>query len=288
MRLAVIGFLLVVTLPLLGQPRPKQQEPSHREQNDSKTSDSAGTNLIIVNQQPSTSEKQDGAKHNSSQWPPPTDPFWSNWALVFVALGTGIAAALNLSAIRNQTEAVKAQTTEVSDSTEKQVQSLRNIERAWVVGVVDNDSKLFRLYDPLYRVPEVWMGIKNAGHTPGKLITVSARFEKVGDLKSLPPEPYFGIDCIKPFGDDLVIPGEPVLWLSGKIDGGQPLTDEEKKDVAEGKLFLLCWGEIQYTNVVTGEQHMTRLCFQYTYGVHPIKSAFQVCFDAPASYRKTT
>jgi hypothetical protein len=50
----------------------------------------------------------------------------------------------------------------------------------------------------------------------------------------------------------------------------------------------LCWGEINYVDIITNEPHVTRFCFIYTYGCPFYDSGFQTCFAVSPAYRETT
>lgn len=281
-------FSFALFLLTISPPAPDKQHSQPDEQHATTQNAPVPTSpvTVIVNQPP-TQEHQPTPEHKPKNGP----PIWSNWALVVVAFGTGILALRSLHQIKRQAKATEDAANAAKDAAiaaTHNAQALINAERAWIAGAIENDGGNFQLFGHPNAIPKCRVGIKNYGRTPGKIITICARFDKMPDFAALPPEPYFGIDSIAPFGNDIIFPSETAIWLTSSIAGDEPLTQNERLAVRDGLIILLLWGEINYADVITSEQHLTRFCFWYTYGHPPNISGFQTCFSAPASYRKTT
>jgi hypothetical protein len=285
------ALLFVVLMPLwsMGQSRPEQQTPTQNKSNEAKPNPTASP----VNPKPTTPTQQNQSEKKTPKCPLPawTDPFWSNWALVLIT-GIAVWAALRtLDDLKTQTRLSKIAADAAKKSADAafvNAQAVINAERAWIIGVPAEETEGVHLFGHPAHVPKCEIGIKNSGRTPGKIVTICLRFEKMTNVVVLAPEPYFGVDSIMGLGGQIVVSGDTPLWITLAIEGGKPLSAQERIFVRDKMLHLVCWGEINYEDVLTKEPHMTRFCCLYTYGQPHSKNGFQTAFDAPASYRTTT
>jgi len=279
-----ILLLFLTSLFSLGQSGTEQDAPAQQKQNETKSVPAP----VIA--QPSTQQQQ-GQPDGSCKIPPLTDSFWSNWALVLVGIVAAWIALETLGDLKEQTSTAKTSAEAAKKSADAaflNAQAVINAERAWIIGIPEDETDSVQLFGPSSYVPQCQIGIKNSGRTPGKIVTIALRFEKMTNVVELPPEPYFGIDSIKGLGGQIVVPGDTPLWIFLAIDGGRPLAADERIFVRDKMLHLVCWGEINYEDVLTQQPHMTRFCCFYTHGRAAAKNGFQTAFDAPASYRETT
>lgn len=281
--------LLLLALFSLGQSGTKQEAAAQHKSEATQITQPA---VSPVPEQPVPAEQ----KYKSEQQPPKcplpewTDPFWSNWALVLI---TGFAvwyAKRTLDDLKEQTQLTKtaADAAKISaDAAKLNAQAIINSERAWISGIVAETDRVDLFGHPAH-IPICEIGIRNAGRTPGKIITLCFRFEKIGDLAELPPEPYFGIDSIRGLGGHIVFPEETAVWVNIEIEGEQPLSAQERAAVKEQTLFLLCWGEINYEDVITKQPHVSRFCYRYGFKTSGRQSGFETWFAAPPPYREAT
>jgi hypothetical protein len=272
---------------LFRQSGTKQQAPTQQKSNETQSLPS------VTQAQPPAKHDEGKSEQQTPECPLPkwTDPFWPNWALVVVTVLAVWAAFGTLADLREQTGAARTSADAAKKSADAaflNAQAVINAERAWIIGIAAEETGNVQLFGPPAHVPKCEVGIKNSGRTPGKIITICYKFEKISSFSDLAPEPYFGIDSIKGLGSQIVVSGDTPLWITIEIEGGKPLAAHERHAVRDKKLYLVCWGEINYEDVITKEPHMTRFCYFYTHGQPSRKDAFQTAFDAPASYRTTT
>ncbi len=190
MRLALLAVLLVTSLSVLGQSRPEQKAPTQKENNETKNRQLPAA----VNSQPSPQQQQQQTNKNPCNWPPFTDPFWSNWALVLVTVG-GIWIALGtLRDLKKQTQLAEdaAQAANKSaDAALKSAQVLIESERAWVmVDVFPSSYGVQKSTTPSnqYTLLSAVVVCINRGETIAWVTEKGYIFKSV---KSLPQEPDF-------------------------------------------------------------------------------------------------
>jgi hypothetical protein len=238
------------------------------------------------------SDKQENPQNKHYDWHEIVSPSsWSNWALVLVGIAGTLLALRSLGIIRQQTQHTKtaAEAAKASaDAAFLSAQGIINAERAWITGSIGRES--YRLYGNPSIVPEFQLTLTNSGRTPGVVSRVMMRFIKLPTLADLPPKPPLDIRHIADLGNTLIVREERPLSITTPIEEEKALNPEEVNAVKDGKLFLLVFGFIEYTNVIKPDfanPHKAGFCFVYAVA-SPTSYGFQTCFTAPASYREMT
>ena len=188
-------------------------------------------------------------------------PVVDNWPLVAIGLGGVIAALRTLSVIRVQAETMIRQT-EIAAVTAKgandsasaalrSAEALFNSERPWLVVLPEKKAEIFRF------------GVYNRGRTPANIVEGSSTYTFAEGTDDLPRLPDYSKPFIMP-NLSFIVGGDsfPILPHS---DPESIVENSVNKDmVKQSRLFLIFYGRVVYTDVLTGTtNHETRWCFAY-------------------------
>lgn len=181
MRYGFLLFTMFLPLLLLGQSRPEQKAPAQQKSNEAKPNPEASS----VNTQPPAPSKQDQPKQQTYKCPLPvwTDPFWSNWALVFVGLVAAWIALGTLTDLKEQTAATKILAGAAKKSADNDEQTVRLTQRADVllkeIEIKDGAS--------LGRDTRIILHVQNYGPTRADEVKFDFRLHISGVDKTGPP-----------------------------------------------------------------------------------------------------
>lgn len=160
----------------------------------------------------------------------------------------------------------------------RQAKSIMNSERAWMVTVgprmVPVEEKLEIIY---------FCAIKNVGRTPSRISEIRLGFSKTTNLKELPSSPSY--TQITPFNRIVVAPNDCI-----PVSIGLPFTEEDRRSVEDGKLFLYGVGSVKYLDIFgSKDKHLkeTRFCHcsMVIKGKHPFEGLpVRPCIEAPSQY----
>ncbi len=163
------------------------------------------------------------------------------------------------------------------DVSQKQVNTLINSERAWLMVEIGNLPS----FDPaqggiLNLIPR----IKNFGKTEGRIKRISIRLHPVPTIGGLPPEPEY----LDEGNVDLIL--QPTIWVR-PWNLALPMSDFIP--IHAEAAFLYFYGYVDYIDF--GEQQrQTRFCFIYTIlsPFNPDPSGFYPAANVPETYTRCT
>lgn len=173
-------------------------------------------------------------------------------------------------------ETVKA-AKESAQAAHASVDSIRNIERCWVLVTVVHGITLKVFYEhgsPVQRSSFSWF-IANHGKTPAIICGVASRF------KVVTPVEFEAMKTGKPdYGTISVVPNNSIIVAPGELHHEMPdvplkpreLTDEEQSLLADKQMMFIAYGVVQYRDVFKdSEIHESRFIAGYSVrpGIHP-------------------
>jgi hypothetical protein len=179
---------LILTVALLPT-APNKKESQTTEQNAaSQNSTNPSSPVTVVVNQPATPEHQNVPHDKPKNGP----PIWSNWALVSVAVGTGILALRSPNQIKRQAKATEDAATAAKTSADAVI----NAERAWVMVDVEQvpGQGIRTVHTDLLTNEQSTMIYarlicKNDGKTPAWITEKRAGLKIIGPHDKLPTEP---------------------------------------------------------------------------------------------------
>ncbi len=185
-------FLFAILLSLSPPSSGRQQHKPSNSKNIGSANSQPTTSITTINNNPPSGKQVNGSEDQPRQWPPRHSSFWSNWALVFVGLFTGIAAILTLLAIDAQTEQVKNAadaTAKNASAALKQATAIFNAERPWMLIKIKVGSGVTLPGDvPLHVYFDV--SFRNCGKTVAEIVSFDQELQ-CWPLEALPSPPKY-------------------------------------------------------------------------------------------------
>ncbi len=283
-----IAIFTLLTLPLLGDSARSQGLPSHRQNDDSKTTQSVGSKsdhhqVPAIQSEPlrdaqSTPNNSNGKESNSVKHPKSVDTL-NAVSTAVIALFTALTFCVFLY----------------------QVKVTHDSERAWIV--IDSHRKPEHLEWMSVRTDinphEVFSWtIKNTGRTPARILDIRLRFHYVDNLNHLPFRPDYGNGKCTMLSkiptDGTIIPQGDTAEIATYFEGtnGEPgaPTQEQMDAVRSQKAFLVACGSVRYKDTFQ-RKHETRFCSIYNVRMPqhphvPIEGWFSS--GGPERYNKAT
>jgi len=218
----------------------KQETPPQQKRNETQSS-----SPTTPAQPPAKQEQGQPGQSKKCSWPPWSDPFWSNWALVVV---TGFAVWIafgTLSDLKEQTYATKesAEAAKTSaDAALLNAQAAINADRPWII-VLLLQSK---------RNDRVWLNFiaSNEGHSPAVIVSSFAQCAVINDPNSLSVPPNYGTELPKNvpllmpnFGHDMS--GSLIYLKEYAFD--ETVSREQLREIQNKTAHLVFWFKIIYT-----------------------------------------
>lgn len=185
----------------------------------------------------------------------------SSWPLIVITVWGIIVAIKTLNAIARQADTMEqqAKVTETAASAALlSARALINTERPWLVVTWASDKEI----DGLFR-----FGCRNHGHTPGKVLSVSAAVCFVKRPSELEIPPDYSSPAAPP--DLNIIVRKDSFSIAHGVNAEKYILDNRKKaQVDSSEEFLVYYGNVVYRDTLYPDLspeglHETRWCFFY-------------------------
>jgi hypothetical protein len=179
--LILCGIVSARTLPAVSN---QQQTPANQKDNAGAPSMQSSASLAFGLYPSVPPPAENNSQDKPSGWPPASDAFWSNWALVLISGGAVVAALKTLKVIREQTADAKAAALSAKETADAakvnadaaltSANAIINSERAWVVVHVAWSKKPRRIvqFGDKCNIHVTWV-FENAGKTLARIYETS-------------------------------------------------------------------------------------------------------------------